>query len=48
MSSIKPDISICEEDSAEEVSGCVVVSGGNSTALLEFEEEVLNEMAGLV
>ena len=48
MSSIKPNIGTCKEDRAEEVSGCFIVSGSNSAELLEFEEEVLDQMTGFV
>ena len=46
MSSIKPDNGGCKIDSTEECFGPFVVSGCNASELLEFSEEVLNQVAG--
>ena len=48
MSSIKPYISPNQEYGAEEVSGGFVIACVNSAELLEFEEEALDQMPGLV
>jgi hypothetical protein len=48
VSSIKPYISPGQEYGTEEVSGGFVIACSNSAELLEFEEEVLDQMPGLV
>ena len=48
MSSIKPYRSPSQEYGAEEVSGGFVIACSNSAEWLEFEEEVLDQMPGLV
>lgn len=48
MPSIKPDISPGKKYSAEKVSGSFIVPCGNGAELLEFEEEILDEMAGFI
>ena len=48
MSSIKPYISPSQEYGTEEVSGGFVIACSNSAELLEFEEEVFDQMPGLI
>lgn len=44
MSSIEPNNSGSEIDGTEEVTGGLVVAGGNAAILLELVEELLNQM----
>src|SRR5260370_41834999 len=48
MSSIEPDDSSREVDCCDEISGGVVVAGGDGAVLLELAEEILDEVACLV
>ena len=48
MSSNEPDGCGCEVNGSEEVSRCFVVSGGDGAELLEFGEEVFNEVSRFV
>src|SRR3712207_6021972 len=48
MSSIEPDESGGEVNAGQEASCGLVVAGGNGPELLEFGEEVLDQMPGLV
>lgn len=48
MSSIKPDDGSGEIDGAEESLGAFVVAGGDASELLEFCEEVLDQVSGFV
>ena len=48
MSSIEPDDSGGEVDGGEEISGGLVIAGGDSSELLEFAEEVFDQVARFV
>ena len=48
MPSIEPYISPDQEHGGKEVSGGFVVAGGDSTELLEFCEEILDQVARLI
>ena|GEM_PF-2263004 len=48
MSSIEPYVSSHEEHGGEEISGCFIVTGGNGSELLEFCEEIFDEMARFI
>jgi hypothetical protein len=48
VSSIEPYVSSDEEDSGKEVSGGFIVAGGDGTELLEFSEEVLDQVSRFV
>jgi hypothetical protein len=48
VSSIEPYKGSDQEHGGKKVSGCFVVAGGNSPELLEFGEEVFDQMSRLV
>ena len=48
MCSIKPNGDCGEMDAGEEVAGGLVITRGDGAKLLEFAEEILDEVAGLV
>ena len=48
MPSIEPHISAHHEHGGQKVSGGFIVAGGNAPELLEFSEEVLDQMAGFI
>ena len=48
MSSIEPDDGSGEINGSEEVTGRFVVACGNGAILLEFTEEILDQMACLI
>ena len=48
MSSIEPDYSGGEVDGGEEISGGLIVAGGDGPELFELAEEILDQMARLV
>jgi len=46
--SIEPYISSYKEHGCKEVSGCFIVAGSNTPKLLEFSEEVLDQVARFI
>ena len=48
MSSIEPDDGGREINSSKEIAGGFIVAGGDSAILLEFADEILDEMASLI
>jgi hypothetical protein len=48
VSSIEPDGRGREVDGGEEISGGLVIARGNGSELLEFTEEILDQMARFV
>ena len=48
MSSIEPDCSGGEVNGGEEISGGLVIAGGDGAELLEFAEEVFDQVARFV
>ena len=48
MSSVKEDNRSGQVDGSEKADGAFVVASGKRAVLLEFGEEVFNQMAGLI